>query len=52
MLALAFGVTLFILTRAMKELVISDLKTEQDCVINQFSLMLGGFAFRFVYFLL
>ena len=49
-LSLAFGATLFILIRAMKELVISDLKTEQDSVLIQFGLMLASFVTRFVYF--
>ena len=50
LLSLAFGATLNTLRRAMKELVISDLKTEQDSVLIQFGLMLASFVTRFVYF--
>ena len=51
-LSIVYGITLFIMIRAMYRLVISELRTERDSVVIQFGLMLFSFVTRFVYFLI
>ena len=50
-LTICYSLTLFMMIKAIYSLVISELRTERDSVIIQFSLLLFSFLTRFLYYL-